>query len=73
MFFTARSVEASFVLCTVCQGFCFGAVGQVVVESQADWTIVAKLPKAGLQFLRGDAESVDAGSLLWEVKNWFEG
>lgn len=64
MFFTARSEEASSVLCTMCQGFYFGAVSQVAVESQADWTIVAKLPEAGLQFLGGNAESVDAGSLL---------
>lgn len=64
MFFTARSVETSPVLCTVCQGFSLGAVGQVVEESQADWAVVAKLPKAGLQLPGRDAESVDAGGLL---------
>lgn len=68
MFFTTRSVEATCVLCTMCQGFSFGAVGQVVAESQADWAVVAKLPKAGLQLLGGNAESVDAGSLFWEMK-----
>lgn len=48
MFFTTSSVEASFVLCTMSQGFSFGAVGQVVAESQAYWAVVAKLPEAGL-------------------------
>lgn len=63
MFLATRPVEASPVLGAVRQGFSLGAVGQVVEEGQADWAVVAKLPKAGLQFPGRDAESVDAGGL----------
>lgn len=40
----------------------------MVEESQADWAVVAKLPETRLQLFGCDAESVDAGRLLWEMK-----